>query len=314
MQKKILLLLFIVSPLLTMAQWHRAFLDKDGGQVDSAKAKSYILYRQLPDSSWEMRQFEMHNISMMTGIFKDRNLQTPNGKFTYYRAFDIYLNSEKSINNTLNSENSVHSYGEYVNGVKEGIWVNLFFSGNKEYVNSYKNGVLNGRYENYNGTTNTLMIEGNYVDGLQEGDWHTLNSHGDTIETDTYSKGKMIGKVKLTGKYKAPHSTKEFDDFIIDKLGLLINDNDKVEILVHCYITAEGRVISLNIVPDGHRRDFDGDLLFMLQNAPPWIPASIGSDDKHVDDIVEFTIAIKKGKITVTDVNSEGQYIFNRNN
>jgi antitoxin component YwqK of YwqJK toxin-antitoxin module len=314
MQKKILLLLFILSPLITRAQWHRAFLDKNGGQVDSADAKSYILYRQLPDSSWEMRQFEMHNISMMTGIFKDRNLQVPNGKFTYYHAFDIYLNSTKSRNNTLDAENYVHSYGNYVNGTKEGKWVDLFDNGNKEYVNFYKNGVLNGRYESYNFSTNALAIEGNYIDGLREGDWHILNYHGDVVETDTYAKNKVINIVKLTGKYKPSHPTKEFYDFINDKLGKLINDRDKMDIPVQCYVTSEGNITGLNIVLDGHHIDLEKNIIFILTTSPPWTPASVGTDDKHVDEVIQFTIEIKKGKITITNIESTSGAFYNRNN
>jgi hypothetical protein len=310
--KHFLLLLFFLSPaVFTKAQVYKTFLDEKGNAVDQPKAKSYLIVKQLADSVWLMKQFDMRDTIMVSGTFKDKTLAVPNGKFVYYYKFRPDESMKWSVTSAIDTLNRIKTYGVFKNGLKDGYWIDYFDGRRKSIVEFYENGILNGPYESYNNDTGTLMAQGNYVNGERDGEWHLLNPHGEIIQTDMYRRGKVYKSRKSISNYKAPEPTREFYIFMDKRIRKLINDRDVAKIFVSFTITVDGKLIAPRIVGKGYQADFDKQLLDILPSSPLWKSANKGDASKPIEDFSMATIEIRNGQVQISIINYGKDVFYN---
>ncbi|MDB5132954.1 MAG: Gram-negative bacterial tonB protein [Mucilaginibacter sp.] len=305
-------LFFLFVAIFVKAQGYKTFLDEKGNAVDQPKADSYIIVKQLADTVWLMKQYDMRDTIMTSGTYKDKNLQVPDGKFVYYYKLDpkIYGPNYK-VKSAKDTLNRIKTDGVYKNGLKDGYWIDYFDGRQKEFVTYYEKGVLNGPYESYNRETNTVMVQGNYVNGERDGEWHLLNPHGEIIQTDIYRRGKMYKSHKSISNYHAPEPTREFYTFMDKRIQKLINDSDVVKISISFTITVDGKLVAPKIVGKGYKEAFDKQLLEMLPSSPLWKPANKGNPGEPVEDSSMVTVEIRNGQIQTTIINYRKDVFYN---
>ena len=178
MKKILFTALLLQIAFLVNAQGYKLFIDDNGKSTDAFSATSYIIVKQVADTTWLMQQYDMENAMLQSGAFKDKNLRIPNGKFVYYRKLDFYNN--QTMKDILKSDtaNCIMTEGEFKNGKRDGRWTKYFIGGKKWEEAYYKDGVLNGPYRSYNDDRSTIALSGNYIDGKREGDWEMFGLDG----------------------------------------------------------------------------------------------------------------------------------------
>ncbi|HAL81748.1 MAG TPA: hypothetical protein DCO83_05545 [Mucilaginibacter sp.] len=312
MKNLLSLLLFLLLAIFANAQVYKTFLDAKDNAVDQSKAKSYLIIKQIADSVWLMKQFDMRDTIMVSGVFKDKALQVPNGKFVYYAKLNpAAYGPNFKIKSARDTLNQIKTYGVFKNGLKDGYWIDYFDGQQKSVVEYYENGILNGPYESYNYDTNTVMTQGNYVNGERGGEWHILNRHGDIIQTDLYRNGKVYQSHKSITNYKAPEPAKEFYTFMDKGIRKLINDRDVARIVVAFTITVDGKLIAPNIVGKGYKPIFDKQLLDMLPSSPLWKPANQGDVSNPIEDFSIVSIEVLDGQVKTTILNYGKDVFYN---
>ncbi len=290
MKKYFILLLILFTVCGARAQVYRTFLDVDDKRIDSVKALSYILVRQVSDTSWLMQQYDMHNSIMQAGTFKDKSLHIPHGKFVYYNKFYTYRMKWSRGFKPPDTSNYLRGYGEYKDGKKNGWWIDYYRNGNKDRAEYYKNGLLDGPYEAYNHDTNTIFTAGNYVNDKREGEWDILSQKGDTLEKDMYFNGKVFERHQQLKQFVAAASPVDFIGMIEEKVTRLINETDHFKVLIGFDITPEGKVINPKIIGRGYNKSFDKQLLEILSSSPVWVPANSGDPAKPIQDFSAVNI------------------------
>ncbi len=109
------------------------------------------------------------------GMYYASNYEPYNGEYT-----EQYENGSTRIEMNL------------VEGVKEG-FVNLYFdNGNLNEIRSYKNGMMDGKWETYN-IANVKIAEANYKNNKKHGQWLIWDDNGTLRCEMYYDKDKKIG-------------------------------------------------------------------------------------------------------------------------
>ena len=88
--------------------------------------------------------------------------------------------------------NELEIKGEFINGLKEGIWKTWHKNGQLRKIERWKNGLLIGKYKEFN-NKGELVLAGKYSKGVKKGKWI------DFVKKDTsiYRKGQVkLPKVK----------------------------------------------------------------------------------------------------------------------
>ena len=152
-----------------LAQNVKYFLDKDNQITDSANARSFmIVFEKLPnDTVYQMKQFSLENLMLISGSFEDAALSIPHGTYYYYeisRAQQNGPNNQKPITRYLDKS------GSFFKGKMQGVWTSYFADGSVKQIQTFRNDELNGLYQIY-GQNGKVMTEGNYQNGLREGKW-----------------------------------------------------------------------------------------------------------------------------------------------
>jgi antitoxin component YwqK of YwqJK toxin-antitoxin module len=285
-----LLLFAFLFVLKASAQVDKLYITADDKYSNEpAKAVSYILIEKLSDSSYSVRWFDMHDSITMAGVYKDKQLSIPNGKFTTFKIapatkqIKYNYNAKKSDTIQTLAKNYIVEKGFFVNGIKAGSWVNYYTDGGIEFLNTYHQGQLNGPYKKYN-PGNMISIEGNYTDGLRSGTWYTYGFKGDTLSIDYYAGGIIketkshLSKEKFKSHLESGVPPYELGSFIDGKLS----KPDK-SIIYKGYmakytftLTADGKLIN-PVVENVNNLGLDTRLVEVLINGPLWKPAMLYS-------------------------------------
>ena len=129
--------------------------------TDSALAASKVILSKYADDTtlWAATQYTIAGQLMVEGVYKDRELATPDGQFKYYYndAYNHYLKRS----------------GVFFNGMKNGQWIEYLGNGKIMQLITYRGNVLNGLYEQYNGADSIPTVKGNYLNGKKNGEWIT---------------------------------------------------------------------------------------------------------------------------------------------
>jgi len=284
MRKYLILILFILFSILSMAQQKRVFLNKNGERTtDSIGANSYYTISQpAPDSMWVVHQYNLNNEIMTIGHFRDTLLTILNGRFVYYQT---QLAEQKITYNYTNERydtvktaqrNYIAEVGNYVDGKKDGKWVGYFENGSIKRMDNYSNGISDGISTVYFNEGNIPSITGQYVNGKREGLWYTLTYKGDTMEVNTYKDGVHKKSVSYLEKIKRAEQTSgghaDFD--IVDYINQKLKKQNLKPITAGKYsfiVTKEGKLTEpvIEIVND---LQFDKTVIKILLDGPSWKP------------------------------------------
>ncbi|MGZ3767220.1 MAG: toxin-antitoxin system YwqK family antitoxin [Mucilaginibacter sp.] len=316
--KKLLLLLVLTLPAcFAEAQVYRTFLDENGHSTDSAKAKTYIIFRQLADTAWLMQHYDKNGNIMEAGTFKDRALQIPHGKFVFYHKFAPKNLKNKSFARAgLDTMNHLKTYGVYKDGLKEGYWVDYFPNGHKAVVNYYEHGKLNGPSETYNYDTNTVLARGSYENDQREGHWTLLNPHGVVIQTDVYHLGKVVSSKESMPAYEPPKPMPEFYTYMDKGVHNMINDpadlpQSGIRVVVTVDVSDSGKLSNPKLVGKGYSKSFDKNLLELLGKSPLWVPANTGEEKKPIKDFSILSVEVYNGLVTVKTLDQSKARFYN---
>jgi len=286
------------------AQGYRLYIDDNGKSTDVFKATSYIIVKHLADTGWLMQNYDMENVILQSGTFKDRNLQIQNGKFVYFRRLNFYNNKE--IKESLKSDtvNYITTEGSFKDGKKDGQWIDYFIGGKVRQEVHYRNGVLNGPYRSYNDDQTTVALSGSYVDGLRDGNWQIFSPERNVMETEKYHKGKILSRnTTFIKSFNLPKPPKGFEDYISSELRrtassqLLHNLTGSYSIIFA--VAADGKVME----PESANPRQDHDpvmriILDIIKNSPLWQPGDMGDKTSPVEDLSAITVEISNGSIT----------------
>jgi len=303
MNKILLTALLLQITYLVNAQGYKLFIDDNGKSTDAFKATSYIIVKQVADTTWFMQQYDMENAILQSGTFKDKNLRTSHGKFVYYRKLNFYNN--KMMKDILKSDtaNCIMTEGEFKNGKKDGRWTDYFIGGKKRVDVYYKDGVLNGPYSSYNDDHSTIALSGNYVDGKREGEWNMFGLDGKVMETDKYRNGKVYSRKMMLGPYNPPKPPHGFETYFTSAFRKAITtqniENVTIDYSIVFTVTIDGKVVKPELATPGHDDDpFARTLLGVIESSPQWKPANTGDENKPHEDFAIISVEINKGSIT----------------
>ncbi|HVS92974.1 MAG TPA: hypothetical protein VHE59_13115 [Mucilaginibacter sp.] len=304
--RKILLTAFLISVVYwARAQNYKLYVDNNGSPTDSLKATSYVVVKQLADTGWLMQNYDLENIILQSGTFKDRNLRIQNGKFVYYRRLNFYNNRE--IKESLKSDtmNCITTEGSYKDGKKQGRWTDYFISGKIQQEANYKDDVLNGAYCRYNDDQTTMALSGGYAHGLREGKWEIFSSAGKLMATEKYHRGKMVSRetpvVRPLNLPKPPNGFKAyFTSELRKEASSQLLHNLTRNYTIFFGVTVEGKVIEPESGDPRQEQDsVTSILLNILKNSPLWQPGDMGDKTKPVEDLSGISVEITNGSVTI---------------
>ena len=289
MQKRIwLVAAFVLTTINLFSQVHKRFLDDNYSYIkDSIKARHYILYQKQEDSSYSAVMLNMRNIPEFEGTYKDEELYVRHGKFTFYR---IVLNQQKvnEHSSTIDSLIKIDHKGFYLNGLKEGIWIDYDLRGNKKYMATYENNQRNGPFEEYydNGR---IYSRRNYINGSIEGDSYIFRPDSSIQEYTKYWHNRIIDS-KEYGVQDLFYNAEPGYNFSLNifnylkKQGLSASHGS---VVVTFTIKADGKLSNpkLNM---GVNPNLDKAIIEAVLNSPRWVPAQ--RNKKKVEQ--EITLAL----------------------
>ena len=276
MKRFLIFVLLIAAIVDASAQVHKKFFNKNGKETkDSTKAVSYMLYRKEgADSLWSVVMLDRRNFPIMRGVYLDDDLTIPYGKFVYYQQV-LEQSKVDDHHSTVDTTFKVKETGFFINGLKEGIWMDYYPNGAiKAYV-SYENNVLNGVYELYD-DNGKLYSRGNYIKGLKEGDWNVFQTDSSVMEHRLYVHGwpsiveQFDEKDQMYNAY--PGFNFEYHIYkLLKKLGLPAAHGN---VVVSFTITKDGELIkpALNM---GVNPILDEAIIEAIKNSPKWVPARL---------------------------------------
>ncbi|GHU63110.1 hypothetical protein FACS1894123_05220 [Bacteroidia bacterium] len=113
---------------------------------------------------------------------------------SYYTMSYYEVNNQKegTYSETYKQNGKTKLEGNYVKGLKEGIWKYYNIAGSLVKEETYKNDLLNGPVTEYE-QDKIKQIE-NYLDGEKDGISQKFTGNGYVAEKQTYKKGKMIAR------------------------------------------------------------------------------------------------------------------------
>ena len=236
MMKRLLIIICLSFSAFANAQTYRTLLTKSGKlTTDYTTADTYILYQKVADSAWLVKQFTMHDILLTSGTYKDEALKIPHGKFYYYDVVAFtHVENNHMVYDTLVKPKSV---GFYLNGVKNGVWLNYYPDGKKAYAVTFENGKLNGLFESYyDMDSSPVNLSGYCVNNLREGNWCKLRADSTVDTYFTYESGIVVkSKPYKNSGATGPSADYDFVKYLTDcskSAGNNINGVLEIEFMV----------------------------------------------------------------------------------
>ncbi|HNU87016.1 MAG TPA: energy transducer TonB [Ferruginibacter sp.] len=290
--KQALLSLFFFYALHAVAQ-ERKYYDWEWKPCEPSLAR-FISLTERTDSGWLRKDFFTATKKLrMRGLYKDSACKVMNGWFRYY-----YANEQ------------VSSFGRYVNGEKDGLWLSWHFNGMMYDSVVYRLGQpraimawhSNGYMADssvYNDDGNavhvywfdngTLSHSGQSYRGKKEGEWKYFHKNGQPAALEVYKYDELASRVYYdeTGKQLADTSNrdqpaafkggnKKWRSYLMDNLDFL----DGVKLVNTFFVTV---VVAVTIDEAGNITDayidvpvspaFDKQALKVMQRSPAWQPA-----------------------------------------
>jgi hypothetical protein len=267
------------------------YITESGDHTDNkALAASYAVVEKLPgDSVWSVKQFNMRDIILTSGFFKDETLSVPTGKFIYYHKVDFSPDINYRANGIADTLNHIQTTGYFVDGEKSGVWTDYSF-GRKTELHTYNKGRLNGLCQLY-GNDGNVSLEGYYVNDHKEGEWCGLDAEGFVNFTDAYNKkGINIKHTNyLENNYRPPVMPFDLHTYLRNRTTGFRTPDHSGTLVLELKISKEGVVTEAKVT---HVADtnFDELMVKAFMNSPKWKPATYKGE--KVDSSYRLTLNI----------------------
>lgn len=290
--KQALLSLFFFCALHAAAQ-ERKYYDWEWKPCEQSLAR-FISLTERTDSGWLRKDFFTATKKLqMRGLYKDSACKIRNGWFRYY-----YANEQ------------VSSFGRYVNGKKDGLWLRWHFNGmmydSVVYISGEPSTIMAWHSNGYMADSSVYNEDGNAVHlywfdngglshsgqsyrGKKEGEWRYFHKNGKPAAVEIYKQDLLAGGKYYdeTGKLLADATNKNRDaefkggrkkwkSYLANNLDFL----DGVKLVNTFFVTV---VVAMTIDEEGNVTDayidvpvspaFDRQALKILQRSPAWVPA-----------------------------------------
>jgi Gram-negative bacterial TonB protein C-terminal len=292
--KKTLLLTFLLNSLVVIAQKNISYYNWQWKLCDIKQAR-FVSYLQHSDSGWyRMDYFIGTNKLQMAGLYSDSTCKNPNGSFYWF-----YPN------------NNLSSRGKYINGKKQGLWLNYLYNGTLGDSAVYDAGVLtgtqlawygNGYFQdstvnNNDGTgvsvwwfdDGTLSAAGRLLNQKKNGRWKFFHKNSNIAAMEEYHLDTLINRI-----YYNEDGTALTDTTCTDKEATFIGGAEKwrkylehnlqfpsnyniinaelVTIVIKACVNEDGTVTDAYVDIPFHP-DFDAEALRVIKKSPKWLPA-----------------------------------------
>lgn len=275
-----LIIVLVLTCLNGFSQVSKVYIMADGTYSDSpSKAQSYILIERLEDTAYSVSQFSMGNFMMVKGLYKDKTLSTPNGKFSYYATF-LPAGDKKHFVSYLQMT------GYFVNGVKSGPWLQYHHNGNKFIYDNYANDKLNGSHQVFFEDGVTIEEEGKYVDDSKEGAWNNYNQQFKMpATTEIFENNKLVKQIV---HYQPAVIYEDFYSYIKETLKPYFDTLTSKRLELTLFVNDKGKVDSVkseSII----ERQFYIAIIRAFLNAPNIVPATF--DKQPVSEMRVLNLA-----------------------
>jgi antitoxin component YwqK of YwqJK toxin-antitoxin module len=259
--------LLLFSFKLCNAQIERAFITKTGNYTNDPKAAiSYLLIQKLNDTAYAVKQYDMRDTIICAGYYKDEQLSIPNGKFFYYAK--VRPNKYPTI---IDTNNFVQTSGYFVNGKREGVWVEYDPPHIRSSEYTYENGKLNGAFKKYYNDYSGQWAEGQMIDNKEEGEYKVYNADSLLIEEINYVHNKSVKTILHFHPAVASEDQFKFLENKLKKYRDVFNASKAVP-FVKFIVTSDGHVRDPQIVK-GIKPEIDSVLIAAMLQMPTYIPA-----------------------------------------
>lgn len=91
------------------------------------------------------------------------------------------------------TDNKIVFKGKYLNGKRDGEWLEYYKDGTLEFIWNFKNDKLHNEHIRYYENGN-IMFVGHYKDGVLHGDYIHYYDNGSIKSFETFNNGKMVGE------------------------------------------------------------------------------------------------------------------------
>jgi hypothetical protein len=287
MKKLLTLLALLVITTQLFAQTQKVYFTKSGKfTVNPDKAAGYLLVQKLAENNGYLAmQYDNNNNLISKGTYKDELLTVPSGKFAYYKK-QPDDNIIHTASYTANTPLYLSATGYFVDGKREGQWIEYSPSGEKTAVYNFENGVLNGPYKVF--SSPEVYGEGNAVNGQLQGkfSWH----NNDLLAADLYYDN---GKLKSKNVYLKPaHELESLHTYLRKKLwnkyaGVAYDS----KLTIKYTVDKTGKIVDPQVI-NGYSPDMDKAVLAALNSFDGFEPARYNKmpiDQQYTQTIYLFS-------------------------
>jgi hypothetical protein len=191
MIKKIVVLLLVLFAFAELkAQRYKAYIDEEGVIVDSLEASHFTIFSQVADTAWRISLYSIDDTPIRVSTYSDTTFTLLHGDFVEYEKYYPSVRAEGDGEFI----NYIKLRGRFINGLRDGVWIEYYPTKNPLRVSTYRFGMLNGPYYEYYRRTNTLFAEGSYVNNRREGEWKFFDEEGKLLRTELYKRGRIQKK------------------------------------------------------------------------------------------------------------------------
>jgi hypothetical protein len=279
-----LLFFILVFCLKGFTQEHKLYLTADGKfKNDSLSASSYILLQKIEDSLYMVSQYNMKDVILTKGFYKDSTAKIPNGKFYYYK--EGYVNQVNSNLIDVKPDVYIQYMGYFKNGKKTGKWIGYGANGNRNNSYTYEDDKLNGEYLKTDQSTGRLIVKGNYINDKKEGNWDNYIGSIEKPEiTDCYLHDRLINTIYHFSRGSLPAN---FASYLKKSLAQYIDTIMNQNVTVSFLIMENGKADSVQ-VKNTDNKDINAAVLTAFLNAPRFKPATYDNKPMKYEYIFNF--------------------------
>jgi antitoxin component YwqK of YwqJK toxin-antitoxin module len=248
------------------------------------------------DSGYVRKDYYIREKSLqMLGKYEDVDLKIANGYFRFYHT-----------------DNALSSFGQYVNGKKEGLWLRYYADGMHSDSTVYVHGEITGTSLSWhpNGQlmdSVTILEDGSGVElawfdngklsstgrlintSKPDGTWKYYHRNGKVSSIESYSNGSLLNKAYFDemGTESADTTNKDsrpvfpggidsWKEYLLDNVhfpqGEKLVNGDKAVVIINFSVDEEGKVGDVSVGAAFHPK-FDEIARKVILNSPNWRPA-----------------------------------------
>ncbi len=287
--------LLLLLPCIGFAQKIEKYYDYLWHETAPKYARFYSITEKT-DSGWHRRDFFLHGPSLqMDGFYEDSTAETASGMLGYYYP-----------------DKKPESYGRYLHGKKQGLWISFYANGMMEdstvYDDDHPVGTSIGWYRTgYMSDSSVYQPDGSGVEiswfdnfnpssaGLlgpgfkKQGKWKYFHKNGKISAMELYANDRLIDKqyfdesgavvADTTNKDKKAEFpgglsawTKYLGRHLYFPEHVEITNSDKAVVVISATINEDGKIEDAYVSTPFYP-EFDKIALDVIRKSPNWIPA-----------------------------------------